>query len=261
VGVAAGHYGEGMFHVEQVSHGTAPNGSIVIATIDRQERRNAVDAETLNELSRTLDTMIANPAARVFVLRGAGGHFSAGADLSSVDSGEFRALLVEAVSRLAAAPVVTMAQIDGFCLGAGLQLATACDFRVASDESIFGIPAAKLGVAVDQSTVDRLVDLVGGGLTRSILLAAELVDASTALASGLIHRRGTYDDAVAWAESIAHLAPLSQVAHKMALSSRSHTVTGDALVAEAIERAWRSADSVEGRAAFAERRSAIFTGR
>jgi enoyl-CoA hydratase len=250
-----------MFHVEVVTQGNAAEGAIVVATIDRQLRRNAVDLETLAELGHMLDRLQMNPASRVLILRGAGGHFSSGADLSSVESREFRAVLVETVMKLANVALVTVAQIDGSCLGAGLQLATACDLRVASDEAVFGIPAAKLGVAVDAATVHRLVDLVGGGLTRAILLAAELVDVSSALSAGLIHRKGTYDDALAWAETISHLSPLSHAAHKMALSN---LLTGGAAsdrVVEATERAWASSDSVEGRIAFAERRPAIFTGR
>ncbi len=249
-----------MLHVEGLRPGNAADGAIVVATIDRQARRNAVDTETLVSLSRALDDFEANRASRVFVLRGAGGHFSSGADLSSVSSSEFRGLLVETVSRLANVSLVTLAQVDGSCLGAGLQLAAACDLRVASDHAVFGIPAAKLGVAVDLATVDRLVDLVGGAFARSILLAAELVDVSSARSYGLIHRIGTYDDALTWAETISHLSPLSHAAHKLALANRATDVGVSDRVVTAVDRAWGSADFVEGRTAFDERRPAIFTG-
>jgi enoyl-CoA hydratase len=233
---------------------------IVVATIDRQHRRNAVDLDTLSALRTVLDDAISNESLRVVVIRGAGGHFSAGADLSGVESSEFRLVLAAVVTSLASIPIVTLAQIDGVCLGAGLQLAAACDLRVAGPDAVFGIPAAKLGVAVDEATVERLVELVGGGLARSILLAAELVSMPDAKDAGLVHRVGTYDDALAWALTIADLAPLSHAAHKAAFGNRPERGPRSAEVWDAIDRAWSSADSVEGREAFAQRRQPVFRG-
>ncbi len=233
---------------------TLNDGALVVATIDRQHRRNAVDHDTIVELQRAITDAQQQSVARVFMLRGAGGHFSAGADLTGVESSSFRTSLAELIVQLTTTSLVTIAQVDGSCLGAGLQLASACDLRVASETAVFGIPAAKLGVAIDQLTTDRLIELAGGGLARSILLAAEVVPCELAVARGLVNRRGTYDEAIRWAGEIALLAPLSHVAHKAAFARSAD-------VREAIDRAWGSADSVEGRAAFAEKRPARFTGR
>ncbi len=239
---------------------TLVNGSVTVATIDRQSKRNSVDLETLQHLCVALRNVAEQPESRVVVLRGAGGHFSAGADLSGVHSAEFRSVLATALQSLARLPIVTIAHVEGSCLGAGLQLATACDLRIATDDAVFGIPAAKLGLAVDDLTVERLVDLVDGGLARSILLAAELVSLQTALDRGLVNRKGTYDDAIVWAESIAQLAPLSQAAHKAAFANRVTRGPDFGEVRIAADRAWASKDLEEGRTAFAERRPPRFTG-
>jgi enoyl-CoA hydratase len=241
----------------QYLHGNA----ITVATIDAQARRNAVDLETMNKLCVALEDALMDQSSRVFVLRGAGGHFSAGADLSGVESSEFRSVLARAVLSLARVPILTLAQIDGSCLGAGLQLAAACDLRIASPEAIFGIPAAKLGVAVDEGTVDRLVELVGGSMARGILLGADVVGLPQALDRGLVNRVGNYDDAMAWALSLSLLAPLSQAAHKAAFANRSTVGSESSAVRVLIDRAWSSEDLNEGRAAFSEKRAPNFSGR
>jgi enoyl-CoA hydratase len=231
---------------------TQDRDRVVVVTIDRQERRNAVDHATLEELAATLDGL--GDDVRVVVLTGAGGHFCAGADLSGVEDGAFTDLLRSVLDRLRLAPQVTLAAVEGAALGAGTQLAVACDLRVAAADARFGIPAGRLGLTVDQWTVDRLALLAGHGAARAMLLAAEVVTGADAHRLGLVQRLGSPEEALAWADEIAALAPLTLRAHKAMLEHLPDA-------AAARERAWASDDLREGLAAFRERRSPAFRGR
>ena len=231
---------------------TARRDAVAIVTIDRQERRNAVDHAALEGL-RDAVAEAGDARARVLVLRGAGGHFCAGADLTGVEDASFSSLLREVLTGLSEAPFVTLAAVEGAALGAGTQLAAACDLRVATPDASFGIPAGKLGLAVDQWTVERVQLLAGAGTARAMLLAAEVVRGADAHRVGLVQRLGSLDDALAWADEIARLAPLTLQAHKAALN-------GAPGAPDAFRRAWASADFQEGLAAFRERRPPDFQG-
>ena len=139
---------------------------VVVVTIDRPERRNAVDHATLLSLAEAQRAAVAGEA-RVLVLTGAPPAFCAGADLTGVESGEFVDALVAALRGFTSLGFVTMAAIDGPALGAGTQLALACDLRIASPTSTFGIPAAKLGLAVDRWTIDRCASEFGASVAIS----------------------------------------------------------------------------------------------
>jgi enoyl-CoA hydratase len=193
---------------------------------------------------------------RALVLTGAGGTFCAGADLTGVEGAGFVDALRAVLTGLIDLPAATIAAVEGAALGAGTQLAAACDLRVAAPTARFGIPAAKLGLMIDRWTINRLVSLVGGSMARSILLAADTFTGEDGYRLGFVHRLGTVEDARAWAGSIAELAPLSVSGHKLVLEHPDD----DAAVAEAIARAWNSADALEGRTAFLQKRSPWFTG-
>ena len=231
-------------------------GDVTLLTIDRQERRNAVDHDALHAIERAALSAI-DDGARVIVLTGAGGHFCAGADLTGLEDAGFAGVLRGVLDLLSTAPVVTIAAVDGAALGAGTQLASFCDLRVATSSARFGIPAAKLGLMVDARTVQRVVALAGAGPARAMLLAADVVDGETAHRLGMVQRLGDLDAALAWAEEIAQLAPLTIAGHKLTLERGAD----DPLVADAFATAWSSADLVEGRAAFHERRPPKFEGR
>ena len=237
-------------------------GHVALVTIDRPDRRNAVDRAALEELAAALDA--AGDEVRALVLTGGGGHFCAGADLSGVEDGAFAGLLRVVLDGLRLAPFVTIAAADGAALGAGTQLALACDLRVATPSASFGIPAARLGLAVDSWTVERLALLAGHGPARAMLLAAEVLKGDEAHRLGLVQRLGTLDDALAWADEVAALAPLTIRAHKAALESLGSLEdrgVADAGVQAALGRAWSSDDLREGLAAFRERRRPLFHGR
>jgi enoyl-CoA hydratase len=226
-----------------------------VITIDRPERRNAVDLETLVALREAIDSA-RQREVRALVLTGAGGNFCAGADLTGVGVDGFADSLRRVLTGLTDLPAVTIAAVDGAALGAGAQLAAACDLRVATATARFGVPAARLGIMVDRWTVQRLVALVGGGTARAMLLAAVTYTGDDAHRLGFVQRIGTLDDAVAWATTIAELAPLSNAGHKLVLEHPDDTER----IAEAIARAWASADAIEGPKAFLDKRKPWFTG-
>jgi enoyl-CoA hydratase len=235
-------------------------GPVALVTIDRPERRNAVDHEALEHL---LDALGRATAARVVVLTGAGGHFCAGADLSGVEDASFTDLLRDVLTALRDDPRPTVAAVDGAALGAGTQLAVACDLRVATPSARFGIPAAKLGLMVDHWTVQRLALLAGAGPARAMLVAAETYGGEDAARFGLVQRVGDLDEALGWADDIAALAPLTIAGHKLALNRLEMPVGrgDDADVHAASAAAWGSEDLQEGMAAFRERRRPQFRGR
>jgi enoyl-CoA hydratase len=229
---------------------------VAVITIDRPERRNALDHDHLAQLLDALDGL---GDARVVVLTGAAGHFCAGADLTGVEDRSFTQLLRKVLDGLLDDPRPSIAAIDGAALGAGTQLAISCDLRVATPAARFGIPAAKLGLMVDHWTVQRLALLAGHGPARAMLLAAEVLGGEEAATAGLVQRVGDLDDAFAWADDIAALAPLTIAGHKLALN-RIEAASDDPDVAEAVAKAWASADLQEGLAAFGERRLPHFRG-
>jgi enoyl-CoA hydratase len=235
------------------------DGDVTILTIDRPERRNAVTASMCRELHRLL-TQAEGDGSRAVVLRGADGHFCAGADLAGVEAEDFRSSLRSLLDAMVASRLPLVAAIEGVALGAGTQLAVACDLRVATPDARFGIPAAKIGLMVDHWTVRRLALVAGAGPARAMLLAAEEVSGSGAERLGLVQRLGSPSDAVEWARGIAGLAPLSIAGHKLALN-RLESPLDDPEVAAAIDRAWSSADVQEGQAAFRERRPPRFEGK
>jgi len=223
---------------------------VVVVTIDRPERRNAVDHATLLDLAAAQRDAL-DGDARALVLTGAPPAFCAGADLTGVESGEFVDALVTVLTGFTRLPMVTIAAVDGPALGAGTQLAIACDLRVASPTSPFGIPAAKLGLAVDRWTIDRLSAEFGASVARSMLLAAQTATAEQLHVTGAVHRLGGLADALVWADELAHLAPLTIRAHKLGLEA-------DERFEAARVAAWASADAEEGRLAFLEKRRPEF---
>jgi enoyl-CoA hydratase len=225
-------------------------GSVALLTIDRTERRNALDIDTVRRLT---DAVHEAHDARALVLTGAGGHFCAGADLGGVEGEHFVEALRNLLLSLTSTPQPVLAAVDGAALGAGTQLAVACDLRVATPAAKFGIPAAKLGLMVDHWSVQRLTALAGEGPARAMLLAAEVISGEDAHRLGLVQRLGDLNGALEWAQQIAALAPLSIAGHKLALNGAPREE-----FQAAFDRAWASEDLAEGMAAFRERRSPEF---
>ena len=233
---------------------------VALVTIDRPERRNALNLAALEDLHSAVLAAL-DGGARAIVVAGAGGHFCAGADLTELEEVGFTERLAVVLEHLAAAPVLTVAAISGSCMGLGMQLAVACDVRVATDDARFAVPVAKLGLMVSHWTIDRVSRFFGEGAARQMVLTAEVLDAEDAWRLGFVQRRGALDAAMAMAADAVALAPLSQAGSKIGFDAHASSATEVARYEEAFAAAWASADLVEGRDAFTERRAARFEGR
>lgn len=249
------------------------SGAVAVLTVDRPERRNALDLATLHALraaqARCRAEAGEDDPLRVLVVTGAPPAFCAGADLGGVDGETFAAALGAVLRGFVELPFPVIAAIDGPALGAGVQLAVACDLRVATPTSRFAVPAARLGLVVDPWTVRRLHEQFTPSVARAMLLAAEAYDGERLHGTGAVHRLGDLTAALAWADELALLAPLTIAGHKLAAervgtwqpSGASAAGLDDPDVEAARRAAWASTDAVEGRAAFAAKRPPRFTGR
>jgi enoyl-CoA hydratase/carnithine racemase len=175
-------------------HERAEGGFVARVTIDRAAKLNALDRTLIAEIVEAMTGLAAEPDLRLAVVTGAGGRaFVGGADiddLAGLDADSARVFITavhvccDAFRHL---PVPVIARIDGYTLGAGLELAAACDFRIASDRSMFGMPEVRIGIP---SVVEAalLPKLVGPAHARHLMLTGENIDAATALAWGLVDR-------------------------------------------------------------------------
>ena len=231
---------------------------VAVVTIDRTARRNALNLAALSRLDDAVASAVADGAAAV-VLRGEGGHFCAGADLKELEDQSFDTRLRGVLERIATLPVPTFAAISGACMGLGMQLALACDIRVATDDAYFGIPAGKLGLVVNHWTLQRLALNLGFGAARLMVLTAETFTSDDAWRLGFTQVQGDLDAALELARRSTDLAPLSLLGSKVGLNLVERALDEPEFNA-AFERAWNSADLTEGRLAFAERRSPVFKG-
>ena len=242
-----------------------------LATIDRPERRNALNADLCAQLLGHLE---ANRDLRAVVITGAGDKaFCAGADLvvRAEDTSEpgggdtFRPAFDRLLDAIVDYPAPVLAAVNGAAIGAGLQLAVACDLRIAAFGATFSIPAARLGVFLSPANVHRLAALVGQGTARDVLLTTRTLNVDEAVAIGLVQRRA--HDALAasldLAAKIAELAPLTVRGHKRALNIVLGGVdpTGEDEMRALEARAFASRDLQEGLAAFSEKRAPRFEGR
>lgn len=171
----------------------AGNDGCARLTLDRPEARNAIRAAGWAELGAQLE-LVGKSDARLLVVTGADETFCAGADLGDFAAmrgddaaiARFREDMRGALDRLSALPMPTIAQIEGHCYGAGVALALACDFRMATPEARFAITPAKLGIAFPQEDVHRLVALIGPGQAARMLFTAEIVSGEEAKRIGLV---------------------------------------------------------------------------
>jgi enoyl-CoA hydratase/carnithine racemase len=247
-----------------------------VITFNNPEKRNAMSLEMWEGLGSALIELRDNPDVRVVILVGAGDKaFVSGADISQFEKTRHNAEASEAYSRRSAAqralladyPKPTIACIRGFCLGGGMQVAMLTDIRFASDNSQFGIPAAKLGIAYGYDGLKHLVSLVGPSWARLIMYTGMRIDAAEALRIGLVDR--LLPDAELWnatmeiARTISGNAPLAIKAAKITIAQVLKD--NDQRDMDAIRQigmaCMDSEDFREGRTAFMEKRKPQFKGK
>lgn len=240
---------------------TSTTDAVRTIELDREAKRNALDEEHLDLLAGAF-RQAREDGMRAIVLTGRGTVFSAGADLSGpVYRPDFLDQLIGTLKQIEETPIPVIAALNGPALGAGLQLAMAADLRIMAPEALAGIPAAKIGVAIDEWTIRRLVSLVGGGVARGMLIGCDPLTSDRALELGFANRIGDLVAAQHWAATIAAYAPLTLQHYKLVLNGDGARAEAPADRNAAMMRAWHSEDMAEGRTAREEKRAPKFIGR
>jgi enoyl-CoA hydratase/carnithine racemase len=243
---------------------------------NQPEKRNAISIEMWDAIGSALRDFAEDSAVRVVVMSGAGGKaFAAGADISQFEAVRSDAAAQEEYARRTAIGRAAMSALDkpliamiqGFCIGGGMAIALRADIRLASSDSQFAIPAAKLGIAYQHDALHRLVALTGPAVAKEIMFTGRRFSAGQALAMRLVNtvvEPGALDLAVrALAAEMVANAPLSIRSSKASIDQiAGASVSSDRAALEALERAcFDSADYAEGRRAFMEKRKPVFQGR
>lgn len=259
-------------------------GAVALLTLDRPQALNAFDVDSLRELRDLLFEIQDRDDLRTVVLTGAGSRaFCAGADLKSTrgspasyaqalfhtpdpaaDLGLYIRLMDLSDLRLSK-PLI--AAVNGHCLGAGLEIALQCDIRIASSNATFGLPEARIGSIPAVSGLHRLLRSVGASQAMQMALTGEKISAADALRVGLVSEcmapEALLDRALALATQIAANAPLAVQAITRLARETPHL--GEADAQRLTELYWGalrdSADRIEGRAAFADKRTPVYQGR
>jgi enoyl-CoA hydratase/carnithine racemase len=255
-----------------------PAAGVLRLTISNPAKRNALDHPILDAITATIGELAAPQSQiRCVILTGAHGMFSAGYDIGEIPEEEFEERaerlvahpFTEAIDALEAFAYPTLAVLPGHTIGGGLELALACDLRVALEDIKLGMPPAKLGLVYSHTGVRRFLDAIGAARTRELFLLGRYVDARTALGWGLVNRVAAAAelDAVALdlASELAANAPLSQTGNKrviaalLAAEGELRAEVEQELI-ELRRASFASKDMREGMRAFAERRPARWRG-
>jgi enoyl-CoA hydratase len=247
-------------------------GETAVLSINRPQALNALNADTLREIGEALDAVLEDNSTRALILTGAGDRaFVAGADISEfgnledVFSGREMALGGQDVmNTVAAMPIPTIAAVNGFALGGGLELALACDLRVASKTAKFGLPEVSLGLIPGYGGTQRLARLIGEGRTLDLILTGRHVEADEALMLGIVNRVGesALEEARKLALSIIKNGPVALGLAKEAVRRGLDATLAEGLEIEAdlFGMVSTTADMREGTQAFLEKRKPNFKG-
>lgn len=246
-------------------------GATRVLTLNRPERRNAIDLVLRRELAEAVEAAMADPAVRAVVLTGAGATFCSGGDISTMarrppDETLERARAAARVIRaIWDGPTPVIAAVEGAAFGAGVALAAACDRVVAASDAVFSISFTRVGLAGDMGIFASLPARVGPAAARQLLMLPRTLDGTEALGMGLVDALeapgAALDAALADAEVIADGPPLALGAIKAMLAAwpRDPRAVLDAEI-ELQTRLFDTADFAEGVAAFAQRRRPSFGG-
>ncbi len=249
-------------------------GGLAIWTIDRPDRMNALSRATVRQLGRLARETAGDREVRAVIVTGAGGRaFSAGADLKERQSmteeevRDFLSLYRVAFGAIDRLDKPTIAAIDGVAFGGGLELALACDLRVASAGAKIGLTETSLGIIPGAGGTQRLPRLVGPARAKELVLLARRLDAAEALALGILNRvapegESALDCAIELAGPLAHGAPIALAAALEAIDAATELPLEAGLAVEraCYERTLGSKDRLEALAAFRDKRPPEFTG-
>ena len=264
--MSAGHV---ITHLETVGTGKASNADgsghsaapqVGVITLNRPEKRNALNATIATAVAEAVRAHTA-AGVRAILIRGEGPVFCAGADLSGgVYADDFWSAMEDMLSAIQTTPVPVVADIHGPAVGAGCQIALACDLRVFTDEGACWVPVAEHGFALDLWTHARARELLGGALARNVFLAGARVGAEQARATGFsVVLDAATPNASALAHRVARQAPLSMEHSKRVFNSPD--MHADAELQRMMVDIWASEDVQEARRARAEKREPQFRGR
>jgi enoyl-CoA hydratase len=252
------------------------DGAIGWITFNNPARHNAVSMVMWEALYDIVTDYANDDAIRVIVVKGAGEKaFVSGADISEFEEKRsspettklYNATAQKASKALKDVNKPTIAMIRGYCVGGGVSTAMSCDLRIAAEGSTFAVPAAKLGLGYEYDGIRKLMDVVGPSFAKEIFFTARQFTAAEALTMGLINRMVPSDQLEAYvrdyANAIAANAPLTVASIKtiVAEAVKDESVRDKRLCQEVVDRCFNSADYVEGRQAFMEKRKPKFTGR
>jgi 2-(1,2-epoxy-1,2-dihydrophenyl)acetyl-CoA isomerase len=245
-------------------------GGVVTVTLNRPDKKNAVNVAMWDELAACFEEVTRRREDRVMVLTGAGGAFCSGADLSAVAINGDRLALMRRIGDIAMAlhriPKPTIAKVDGVAVGAGWNMALACDLIVASDEARFCEIFARRGLSLDFGGSWFLPRLVGLHRAKELTLLAEMISAKEAMDMGLVNRvvaAPELDAFVAgWAEQLAAGPPIALSLSKSLLDQSSEVSLAQALDDEGRSQVinFATADTAEALTAFREKRAPVFGG-
>ena len=247
-------------------------GAIARVFFDRPQARNAMTFPMYEELERICATLAADANIRVVAFAGVGGKaFIAGTDIaqfqafaSGADGVAYEKKIARFVAAIDSLPMPTVAVIDGWCVGGGLAIASACDLRLATPEARFGVPIARtLGNCLAAGIYARLLAEFGIGRTKRMLMLAEMLSAEEAREAGFVSLVVPPEELAArseeWLTRIAGHAPITMQVGKEAIRRLLAAVSVED--EDLIDRAYGSADFREGVAAFIAKRPPVWTGR